>query len=99
MRTPTPVELLGFNTSHFDINQLLQTQTHHDDTRDRETMGDGKYDDTVDDEEEALLAWIPKKIVSEWINDDGIKCISIIIQLSGGSTLTDSNDAVAKGRR
>jgi hypothetical protein len=27
------------------------------------------------------------------MNDDGIKCISIIIQLSGGETLADSNDA------
>lgn len=59
-------------------------------------MGDGKYDDAEDDEEDDPLAWVPKKIVSEWINDDGIKCISIIIQLSGGSTLTDSNDAVVQ---
>jgi hypothetical protein len=36
--------------------------------------------------------WVPKKIVSLWNDDDGIRCISIIIQLSGGSTLSDSND-------
>jgi hypothetical protein len=45
------------------------------------------------DEEEDPLAWVPKKIVSEWTNDDGIRCISIIFQLSGGATISDSNDA------
>jgi hypothetical protein len=45
-----------------------------------------------DNEEEDPLAWVPKKIVSVWNDDDGIRCISVIIQLSGGSTLNDSND-------
>jgi hypothetical protein len=51
-------------------------------------------DDALDEKEgdEDPLAWIPKKIVSVWNDDDGIRCISVIIQLSGGSTLNDSND-------
>jgi hypothetical protein len=51
-------------------------------------------DDADNDEtDEAPLGWVPKKIVSEWTHDDGIRCISVIIQLSGGETLADSNDA------
>ena len=63
---------------------------------DDKLFGKGNNRDDVDnddDEEEDPLAWVPKKIVSEWTNDDGIRCISIIIQLSGGATLADSNDA------
>jgi hypothetical protein len=56
------------------------------------TMDDKLNDDEAEEEEDPLC-WVAKKIVSEWTNDDGIRCISIIIQLSGGSTLTDSNDA------
>jgi hypothetical protein len=67
-------------------------------TAERKASGDDKVfnrDDVVDNDEteEDPLAWVPKKIVSEWTNDDGIRCISIIIQLSGGETLADSNDA------
>jgi hypothetical protein len=51
-------------------------------------------DDAVENnDDDDPLAWVPKKIVTEWTNDDGIKCISVIIQLSGGETLADSNDA------
>jgi hypothetical protein len=49
-------------------------------------------DDEAFTEDEDPLAWIPKKNTCEWTNEDGIKCISIVFQLSGGSTLTDSND-------
>jgi hypothetical protein len=34
----------------------------------------------------------PKKIVTKWTNEDGIKCISINSQLSVGGVLADSND-------
>ena len=66
-----------------------------DDERKKSTADETLFgnDDDDDDDDEDPLGWVPKKIVSEWTNDDGIKCISIIIQLSGGSTLTDSNDA------
>lgn len=62
---------------------------------DDKLFGKGNREDVDkdDEEEEDPLAWVPKKIVSEWTNDDGIKCISIIFQLSGGGTLADSNDA------
>jgi hypothetical protein len=62
---------------------------------DDKLFGKGNRDDVDndDDEEEDPLAWVPKKIVSEWTNDDGIRCISIIVQLSGGGTLANSNDA------
>jgi hypothetical protein len=59
---------------------------------DETLLGSTGEDDSNDDEDP--LSWVSKKIVSERTNDDGIRCISIIIiQLSGGSTLTDSNDA------
>jgi hypothetical protein len=56
-------------------------------------MVKGTEDDNDDDDvEDDPLYWAPKKIVTQWQDDDNIRCISIIVQLSGGSTLTDSND-------
>ena len=54
-------------------------------------LADNDDDDAVNEDEDPL-AWVPKKNICEWTNDDGIKCISIIFQLSGGSDLADSND-------
>jgi hypothetical protein len=64
----------------------------------RKGSGDDKLfaslsnDDDDDEEPEDPLAWVPKKIVSEWTNEDGIKCISIIFQLSGGNPLKNNDD-------
>jgi hypothetical protein len=44
-----------------------------------------------DDEEESPLIWIPKKLVSEWKNRDGIKCLTLIFQLTGGVADNDNN--------
>jgi hypothetical protein len=54
--------------------------------------GGNNGDEDDEDEEEDPLAWNPKKILTTWTNEDGIDCVSIIFQLSGGATLTDSND-------
>ena len=59
--------------------------------RANERGGGDHYDDEAEEEEDPL-AWTPKKVLTEWTNEDGIKCISIIFQLSGGSVLADSND-------
>jgi hypothetical protein len=42
-----------------------------------------------------LFGWIPKKLVSEWKNKDGIRCLTLISQLTGrGAANSDSNDGV-----
>jgi hypothetical protein len=51
-----------------------------------------QYYDEADEEEDDPLAWNPKKIMTQWTNEDGIKCVTIVVQLSGGADLTDSND-------
>jgi hypothetical protein len=74
--------------------------------KDEETAGDRKpaasddkffgavaVDDTSDEEEQHPLVWIPKKLVSEWKNKDGIRCLTLIIQLTGGAANND-NDGV-----
>jgi hypothetical protein len=50
-------------------------------------------DDDEAEEEEGPLVWIPKKLVSEWKNKDGIRCLTLIIQLTGGAANSD-NDGV-----
>jgi hypothetical protein len=62
--------------------------------------GDGRlfaainaYDDEdLEEEDTDPLAWIPKKVMAPWINEDGIRCISIVFQLCGGDVLTDNTD-------
>jgi hypothetical protein len=73
--------------------------------KDEETAGDRKpaasddkyfgaaaVDDS-DEEEQHPLVWIPKKLVSEWKNKDGIRCLTLIFQLTGGAANSD-NDGV-----
>ena len=50
---------------------------------------------TIDDgdDDDDPLVWIPKKLVSEWKNKDGIRCLTLIIQLTGGAANSD-NDGV-----
>jgi hypothetical protein len=52
----------------------------------------GDNDDDDDNEIDPLL-WCPKKLVTEWRNKDGIRCLTLIVQLTGGSADT-SNDGV-----
>jgi hypothetical protein len=66
-----------------------------EDDDDRKAPTDDKLFADVDDndEEEHPLVWIPKKLVSEWKNKDGIRCLTLIIQLTGGAATSD-NDGV-----
>jgi hypothetical protein len=47
-------------------------------------------DDDEVEEEEGPLVWIPKKLVTEWKNKDGIRCLTLIIQLTGGAATSDN---------
>jgi hypothetical protein len=53
-------------------------------------------DDDVDYDEVDPLLWIPKKLVSEWKNKDGIRCLTLIFQLTGGAADNDNNGVEVK---
>jgi hypothetical protein len=61
-------------------------------TADDKSFANVTVDDS-DEEEQHPLVWIPKKLVSEWKNKDGIRCLTLIIQLTGGAANSD-NDGV-----
>jgi hypothetical protein len=69
-----------------------------EDTVDRKAQAVGdkfaaSNDDDEAEEEEGPLVWVPKKLVTEWKNKDGIRCLTLIIQLTGGAATSD-NDGV-----
>jgi hypothetical protein len=55
-------------------------------------LGDEDDSNNVDDP----LIWIPKKLVTEWKNKDGIRCLTLIIQLTGGVATSDNNGVEVK---
>ena len=46
--------------------------------------------------DEDPLVWIPKKLVTEWKNKDGIRCLTLIIQLTGGAATSNSDEVEVK---
>ena len=54
--------------------------------------------DGDDDEEDGddPLVWIPKKLMTEWKTGDGVRCLTLIIQLTGGSAASDNNGVEIK---
>jgi hypothetical protein len=69
-------------------NQRLANRAFHND-------GAGNDDDVEHGEVDPLI-WIPKKLVTEWKNKDGIKCLTLIFQLTGGVASNDNNGVEVK---
>ena len=49
-----------------------------------------------EEEEEDPLIWVPKRLVTDWKNKDGIRCLTLIIQLTGGAAASNSDGVEVK---
>jgi hypothetical protein len=52
--------------------------------------------DTTKMEDDDPLFWAPKKLVTEWKNKDGIRCLTIIVQLTGGAANSNTDGVEVK---
>jgi hypothetical protein len=74
--------------------ELIRSKLEGDGGKKGDKANDGEEEqEEEEDVVEDPLLWIPKKLVTEWKNKDGIKCVTLIIQLTGGSADSD-NDGV-----
>ena len=93
-----------------DITNIQLTALHNQ-LKEEEEMDDQKAASALDnnnglhpacsesndeEEEDDHLLWVPKKLVTEWENKDGIRCLTLIIQLTGGAMASNSNGVEVK---
>jgi hypothetical protein len=73
-----------------EVDRVLKPPAPED--KGKAPTGDDDDSNNVDDP----LVWIPKKLVTEWKNKDGIRCLTLIIQLTGGVAASDNNGVEVK---
>jgi hypothetical protein len=84
------MSLAGFRKAMDEVDRVLKPTAPED--KEKAPTGDDDDINNVDDP----LVWIPKKLVTEWKNKDGIRCLTLIIQLTGGVANSDNNGVEVK---